>query len=232
MKSSNTFIRQYVRKLSLWVVVLLVLFFGALWLFGAIVDEVIWEREEEIDHYVFSLLSRHVIDDGLTPLMEGVSFFASATFLQVAYPVLVILYLLQKDWKRSIEIGVVGLGGHAVNVFMKWLFKRPRPEDPLLAETLSHYGFPSGHSMSAIVFYGLLIYLIWKTGLALPYKYVVGFLLLLFCLLIGFSRVYLRVHFLSDVVAGYCIGFAWLVLSTVLMGWLKRRSGEDLKSGE
>jgi membrane-associated phospholipid phosphatase len=229
MKSSKPFIRQYVRRLSVWVILLLFLFFGSIYLFAVIVDEVLWEKEDAIDHYTFNLLSTHVINDGLTPLMEGVSFFASAPFLQVAYPVLVVLYLLQKDWKRSIEIGVVGMGGHAVNVFMKWLFKRPRPAYPLLKESLSNYGFPSGHSMSAIIFYGLLAYLVWKTDLPKQYKYLIGCFLLLFALLIGFSRVYLRVHYLSDVVAGYCIGFAWLALSIALMGWLKKKLSEEIK---
>lgn len=227
MKSSESFIRRYLRKLSIGVLILLALFFGAIFLFGVIVHEVFWEREEEMDHYAFDLLTTHVVNGELTPWMEGVSFFASASFLQVAYPLVVLLYLLQKDWKRSIEIGVIGLGGYAVNIFMKWFFRRPRPEDPLLTETVSHYGFPSGHAMSGIIFYGLLTYLTWKTGLALKYKYMVGFVLLLFCLLIGFSRVYLRVHYLSDVVGGYCIGLAWLVFAIGMMERLKRRSKEE-----
>jgi undecaprenyl-diphosphatase len=95
---------------------------------------------------------------------------------------------------------------------------------------LTNFGFPSGHAMSGFVFYGLLTYLIWKTDLDKRYKYLIGCFLILFCLLIGFSRVYLRVHYLSDVAAGFCIGCAWLALSIGLMERLKKRSSDRLGS--
>jgi undecaprenyl-diphosphatase len=228
MKNGKSFIKSYLQKLSGWVIVLLLLFLGSLYLFGQIVDEVLWEQEDEVDHYVFDLLSTHVTSKPLTQFMEGVSFFASAPFLQVAYPALVLFYLLRRNWKRAFEICIIGIGGHAINVFMKWLFKRPRPEYPL-TEALSNYGFPSGHAMSGFVFYGLLAYLIWKTDIVRKYKYFICCFLLLFSLLIGFSRVYLRVHYLSDVAAGFCIGFAWLALSIWLMERLKKESAEEIR---
>lgn len=228
MKSSTSFLKRYLRKLSGWVPILLLLLLSAVFLFGVITHEVLWEQEEAVDHGIFAFLAQHLVTPSLTRFMEGVTFFASASFLQKAYPAVVLLYLVQKDWKRALEISVIGLGGYVVNYFMKWIFRRPRPDDPL-TEPLSNYGFPSGHAMSGFIFYGLLAYLVWKTDWPKGVKILLGALLLLFSLLIGFSRVYLRLHYSSDVAAGFCIGFAWLSLCILVLERLKKKTGAELE---
>lgn len=94
----------------------------------------------------------------------------------------------------------------------KNLFQRDRPDHPLV-NGITNYSFPSGHAMMSIAFYGLLI---WLLGRHLRQhkiqELVIGFLILLI-LLIGFSRIYLRVHYPSDVIAGYSFGIGWLWLS-------------------
>ena len=124
--------------------------------------EVLWEKEEAGDNSIFIFLSAHVINDRLTGFMKGITYFASATFLQIAYAVLLLTYLLRKNFKRAIEIGAIGIGGFVVNYFMKLSFHRIRPQNPLI-EPLNNFSFPSGHATSAFIFYGLLSYLIWKT---------------------------------------------------------------------
>mgnify|MGYP000564831599 CR=1 FL=1 len=79
------------------------------------------------------------------------------------------------------------------------------------------YSFPSGHSFSSLVFYGMLAYIAYaginnKTG-----RTVTIIFLIAFALLIGISRVYLKVHFASDVVAGWCLGIIWLLLGRWLL---------------
>lgn len=229
MKNGGSFLERYIKKLSGSIVVLLLLFFGALLLFGYITHEVLWEQEEAVDLRIFRFLSVNVISPGLTPVMKGVTYFASATFLQITYVALVVVFLFRQSWKRAIEITTIGLGGYTVNYFMKWFFHRPRPANPLI-DPLTNFSFPSGHAMSGFIFYGLLTYLVWKTDLPKPYKYVVGGVLILFALLIGFSRIYLRLHYPSDVVAGFCIGFAWLALSIWIMERMKKRSNIELKA--
>ena len=90
------------------------------------------------------------------------------------------------------------------------MFNRPRPLIPLLEPAMG-LSFPSGHAMSSVTFYGLLIYFIWKQkernkllrmGLIS--------LLIVIILVIGISRIYLRVHYASDVIAGFCVGIIWL----------------------
>jgi undecaprenyl-diphosphatase len=199
------------------------LFAGALFLFTFIIHEVLLQKEEAVDNSIFQFLSAYVINERLTGFMKTVTHFASATFLQIAYAGLVVLYLIKKNWKRAVEIAVIGIGGFVVNYFMKLSFRRIRPPHPLI-ERLQNFSFPSGHATSAFIFYGLLTYLIWKTKISRPYKYIIGFILILFSIIIGFSRVYLRVHYPSDVVAGFCIGFAWLLLTIYLFERLKKKT--------
>lgn len=226
MQSNKSFVRSYLKKLPLRLLVLLTLFAGALFLFAFVVHEVLWEKEEQADNSIFNFLSAHVINNGLTGFMKTVTYFASATFLQIAYSCLFLLYLVLKNVKRAFEIAAIGIGGFVVNYFMKLSFHRVRPPHPLI-DPLHNFSFPSGHATSAFIFYGLLAYLIWKTNLSKPLKYISGAILILFSILIGFSRVYLRLHYPSDVLAGFCIGFAWLLLTIYLFERLKKKSDAE-----
>lgn len=127
--------------------------------------EALWEKEEAIDNSIFNFLLANVINDGLTGFMKTVTYFASATFLQIAYASLFVLYLVLKNVKRAFEIAAIGIGGFLVNYFMKLSFHRTRPPHPLI-EPLHNFSFPSGHATSAFIFYGLLAYLVWKTDIS------------------------------------------------------------------
>ncbi len=227
MQSSKAFNKKYFKKLPLRLILLLGLFASAIFLFVLIIHEVLWEEEVRIDNSIFNFLSANIINTRLTGVMKAVTNFASATFLQIAYGTLVILYLLLKNWKRAMEVAAIGIGGFIINYIMKLSFRRIRPAQPLI-DGVKNFSFPSGHATSAFIFYGLLTYLIWKTNISKIYKVILGSVLILFSLVIGFSRVYLRVHFPSDVVAGFCIGFAWLTLSIWLMERLKKKSDSEM----
>ena len=226
MRSSKAFTKRYFRELPIGVLLLVLLFAGAIALFTLIVHEVFWEQEAEADHYIFDLLSNHVVRPELTGFMETVTYFASSLFLQIAYGILSLFYLIYRHWKRALEIAAIGLGGFLVNYVMKLSFQRVRPPDPLI-DPLHNFSFPSGHATSAFIFYGLLAYLVWKTHLSKVSKHIIGALLILFSLLIGFSRIYLRLHYPSDVLAGFCIGFAWLAFTIYLFERLKKKADKE-----
>jgi membrane-associated phospholipid phosphatase len=226
LKSSRKFVESYSKKLSLWIVVVITLFAAALISFTYISHEIFLDKEEQLDHQFFKILSPH-INSPLTNVMEIITYGASSRFLQIGYALLVIGYLTKKNWKRAIEIAVIGLGGFVINYFMKLSFQRQRPADPLI-EPLQNFSFPSGHATSGFIFYGLLVYLLWKSKLKQVYKYIFGAILLLIALLIGFSRIYLKLHYLSDVVAGFCIGFAWLAVAVWMMEKLKKKSDVEM----
>jgi len=224
MQSTGTFVRSYLKKLPIGLILLVALIAGALVLFSYVAHEVFWEKEYEIDDEVLNGLSSHV-SKGLTGFMETVTHFASARYLQIAYGVLIVIFLI-KNFKRAIEIAAIGMGGFLLNYFMKLSFQRIRPPNPLI-EPLQNFSFPSGHATSGFIFYGLLAYLIWKSDIPKLWKYIAGIILISFSLLIGFSRIYLRLHYPSDVVAGFCIGFAWLVLTILLFEKLKKKTDEE-----
>jgi undecaprenyl-diphosphatase len=94
---------------------------------------------------------------------------------------------------------------------LKEVFQRPRP---LLAHltTAEGYSFPSGHSTGAFTLCGILLYLLWKTKYKTPVKIALSLVLLLFAALVALSRVYLHVHYASDVIGGFCITVVWLGL--------------------
>jgi undecaprenyl-diphosphatase len=223
MKSSKPFIKSYFKKLPVGLLILLVLFAGAVFLFGFVAHEVLGEKEETVDLWVFNFMSEYVVNNSLTRFMKAVTYFASARFLQIAYAALFILYLIFRDIKRAFEIAAIGIGGFLVNYFMKLSFHRLRPLNPLI-EPLKNFSFPSGHATSGFIFYGLLAYLIWKTNISKTNKYVAATMLILFSVVIGFSRVYLRLHYSSDVLAGFCIGFSWLLLAIYLLERLKKKT--------
>ena len=131
-------------------------------------------------------------------------------------------------WIRRLRIWVLTLtlavfGGMLLNFLLKHVFVRPRPrfDNPLL--NLTTYSFPSGHTLMATVFYGTLGFLIvtrvrnWRRrGLAISATAAM-------ILLVGFSRIYLGAHYLSDVLAAIAEGLAWLAFCLISVGEFARR---------
>lgn len=154
----------------------------------------------------------------LNRFINFITFFASRQFLTPAALILIAYFLfIRKHRWYSLKVPVVALGSISLNLVLKFFFDRPRPLSPLVEA--SGLSFPSGHSMVAASFYGLLIYLVWHNVQdKIMRNMLIGFLTV-FVLLIGFSRIYLRVHYATDVVAGFAAGFLWVVIGI----WSLRR---------
>jgi membrane-associated phospholipid phosphatase len=223
---TDRFITKYLKRLSGGAGLLVVLFIGSIILFGYVTHEVFLEQEEAFDQRAFHYLGKYVVTPELTGFMKTITWCASKTFLQIAYGVVALIYLLQKNWKRAAEIGVIGFGGFIINFVMKLSFQRPRPTDPMI-DPLRNFSFPSGHATSGFIFYGLVAYLIWKSGLPKWLRITIISLLILFSLTIGFSRIYLRMHYATDVIAGFAIGLLWLVTCIWMMEKFKRASAKQ-----
>jgi undecaprenyl-diphosphatase len=223
----NKFIQKYAEKLPFGVLFPLGLFMAAIYLFSDITYNIIWKQEVETDLAIFKFLSEHVINPPLTEFMKRFTHLASGPFLQGCYIALMLLYALRKNYRRVIEIFAIALSGTLLNLAMKISFHRLRPPDPLI-EPLKSFSYPSGHANSGFIFYGLLCYLIWKSNFPHPYKTICCSVLLILALAVGFSRVYLRVHYPSDVLAGFTIGFAWLLLLIWIMEKLKSKATKEV----
>lgn len=198
--------------LSVELVIILVLFVVALTCFVYITNNVFELKNTSFDQQVFASI-RPYITQATTSVMVVISFFASQYFLLPANILLAAWFLfIDKHRWYSIRVPVVSLGSFAVMSGLKLIFQRARPLDPVF-EAARGFSYPSGHAMSAMTFYGLLIYIVWDRVKNNTLKWTLTILLLITVFLIGFSRVYLRVHYASDVLAGFSLGIIWLVIS-------------------
>ncbi len=204
-------------ELTVKFIAIAVSFVAAVFFFGLITHEVIVEKDEVFDNRVFRFFDNNV-SDGFVSVMRFFTFFGSSTFLIPAYLLLVLFYIYRKQRRRAINIMIIGVSSTALMFGLKEVFKRNRPDIPIV-KTIKTFSFPSGHSLSAFIFCSVLIYLIWHSKLATATKWVLTVLLLLFAITIGISRIVLKVHFATDVIAGFCLGFAWVIPTF----WLLRK---------
>lgn len=145
-----------------------------------------------------------------TSLMIVISFFASAKFLIFAMGIIFFYLMFRVKKNKPALIFMMNLvGASLIKMGIKNFFKRPRPEIIFFIE--KEYSFPSGHSFIGFAFYGLLSYYIYKYYNG-SFKRVITSFLILFPLVIGISRIYLAVHYASDVFAGFFLGGFWLLV--------------------
>lgn len=124
-------------------------------------------------------------------------------------------YLLFRNWRYVFEILFVIIVAGLSNVALKQVINRARPDAEHLVSVAS-LSYPSGHAMSAISFYGFLIYIIYNLKLNSWIKSVLIAIFSLLILAIGISRIYLGVHYPSDVAGGFIAGFIWVVFCVIL----------------
>ncbi|MDB5232314.1 MAG: phosphatase family protein [Chitinophagaceae bacterium] len=202
------------------------IFFTAVFIFWKIADNIFIDKKKGFDEKVFSFLHQHV-DPFNTWWMQFFTFFGKHVFLIPANLALITFYLLKKDKWYSIKIPSVAIGSTALLFLLKDFFDRPRPLMPLISPARG-LSFPSGHAMSSVAFFGLLIYIIHKNVKNRYWRVALISFLVFFILNIGFSRIYLRVHYASDVIGGFCLGFIWLYVSLALLNRIEKYSNKKL----
>lgn len=146
----------------------------------------------------------------LTKLMIIITGIGSTTCLAILSILLLILLIYKKRYHQSLLLAFGMLGGLLIELFIKAIIQRERPESMLIAET--GYSFPSAHAMMALVFFAILMYTV-KDDLKNAFlRYLFIAVSICIVLLVAFSRLYLGVHWLSDVIGGLIIGAIWLLL--------------------
>lgn len=174
-------------------------------------DMIFEDNNLNFDHKVFAAIAPHVTE-GRTNFIRFITFFGSAQFLLPFNIAILLIFLINKNIRYHFwKVAVVYIFGTGVLFGLKELLKRQRPLVPLISKAHG-YSFPSGHTFSAIVFYGMIIYFVSQTKWPLWVKVTLQVLLFIFVLLIGFSRIYLKVHYATDVIAGLCFGLMWMLL--------------------
>jgi membrane-associated phospholipid phosphatase len=206
--------------LSKDLLIILIVFIISFFAFLTIAYRVFYLDKTGADEKAFTF-AHSLVSDNTTKVMEFVTFFGSHYFLIPANIILCVYFLLRKKSRYSIKISAIALSSLLIMLGLKLLFSRHRPLTPLL-EPARGFSFPSGHSFMSVCFYGLLMLIIWKEEKPHPVlKWVLLLLVLFLVVFIGFSRIYLRVHYFTDVMAGFCVGGSWLFLSSFLIDQIK-----------
>lgn len=175
--------------------------------FAWLANEMLASQTQQMDDATLAYL-RTYSSPTLDRVAFGLSLFGSEIVVLVAV-VLLGVFAWQRRWGAAGGLLLVTIGAQVLNDVLKELFHRTRPA-PMLTGPIDaqQFSFPSGHAMVAAAFYFFLAYLAWRLVRGRwRTLLVVGLVLLV--LLIGLSRLYLGAHFLSDVIAGFFVGFLW-----------------------
>lgn len=156
-----------------------------------------------IDNYIINIFKNK--NNILTNIMKTITFLGSATGI-IIITILLLITIKNKKIKNLIILNLII--STILNQILKYAIQRPRPNNPLIQEI--GFSFPSGHSMVSLAFYGLLTYLILKSNK--KHKKILSILLIILIILIGLSRIYLQVHYPTDVLGGFLIAISYLTI--------------------
>lgn len=174
------------------------------------------------DNFIYSIVTFYK-NDFLTGFYKFITMFAS----EVVVMVITLLFLLMfKNKRYGIFVFINSFNILILNVLLKLIFMRDRPYE-LMIITETGYSFPSGHAMASLGFYGFIIYLLWHFNLGKKSKIIFTALPCTLIVLIGISRIYLGVHYASDVLAGYMASTVYLIIYITYVKKYLRFSGGD-----
>lgn len=196
-------IKDFVIKNLKWIIL-----FICLVGFLALAEDVFHKEIMNGDIIGYKLVSTFLISDFATPIAKFITNLGGAIFLIIAT---IILFILIKDKKIGFSIISNLVIVTILNQLLKNILQRPRPNEFRIVEETG-YSFPSGHSMASMAFYGYLIYLIYKYVKNKYLKWTLIVLLGILICTIGISRIYLGVHYTSDVLGGFLISISYLVI--------------------
>ena len=166
----------------------------------------------KFDNFIYNIISKLSVLKTSTPFFKFITFFGGTIFLISLTIIMFFIFMfLFKDKKLAIIFVINSLFSALLNLLLKNIIQRPRPIGFRLIE-ISGYSFPSGHSMSSLAIYGFFIYLIFNKIKNKPLKWSLISFLSLLILTIGISRIYLGVHFATDVIAGLLTSLSSLII--------------------
>ncbi len=200
------------------------------WLFVAIADDVVEGGTGSTDEWILQALRTptDLADPIGPPWLEEAIFDSTAlgsSALLVLFSLSVVGYLLlQRHHRFAVLVILAVSGGILLNLLLKESFGRPRPELVPHGAEVIHSSFPSGHSMGAAATYLTLGALLARAQTRRRLRVYCLLLAILFTTVVGFSRIYLGVHWPSDVLAGWIAGATWALICWLIASWLEHRS--------
>ena len=181
--------------------------------FLALAEDVFHKEIMKGDIIGYKIISTFLISDFTTPIAKFITNFGGAIFLII---LTITLFVLIKNKKigLSIILNLIVITG--LNQILKYILQRPRPTEYRLIEETG-FSFQSGNSMVSMACYGYLIYLIYKYVKNKYLKWISIVLLITLICSIGISRIYLGVHYTSDVLGGFLISLSYLIVYTLIV---------------
>ncbi len=179
-------------------------------LFYFLVHSVIPDKRDIIDTYAFVLFNTY-ISPVHTRMAMIISFFGTGTFLIPSYALITFYLFRKKCVHYAIMVLVIAISSLLLGWLLKEMFHRARPLNPLVGGA-GGYSFPSGHALGGFIFSGALIWLIWQAKRNIYLKWVLSLFIAAFGTMIGLSRIYLHVHYATDVIGSLFVTFIWYSL--------------------
>jgi len=210
-------VKAVIREVTIDVLLVSFLFIVAFVVFGYVAHEIVGEQDNVFDEKVFSFFNEHTTA-GLVSLMHVLTFFGNQYFIFPAYILLVGFLFIKHRRTDAINIIIVAVTSTALMFALKEFYHRHRPELPLF-KAATNFSFPSGHALSSFILCSVIVYLVWRSNILKTWKWIFSALLFLFAISIGISRIVLRYHYASDVLAGFYLGVVWAFLAL----WLERK---------
>ena len=190
--------------------------------FGWLADEVLEGETRHFDDATRAAIHT-LASPALTIAMRGISFLGSTLFLTAA-TIMAIAWFVLRKWEREAKLfALTMLGASLLNTTLKLAFKRPRPIPFFDLTPPETYSFPSGHALASCCFFAGLAAILSGRIKKRRTRTIVWIAAASMFLLIGFSRIYLGVHYTTDVIAGYCAALIWILVVRFVELQLARR---------
>lgn len=165
-----------------------------------IAENIVDMRSDFFDHFFFVIT------------LLGSWYFVAILFVCIS-----VLFYLRDKKCFILPFFISILGTALMSLIIKFVVGRARPEPDLSLYTEALSSFPSAHSALIVALFGFLIFCLWRFNLSLVVKGILSLIFMIFIISVGFSRVYLGVHFMTDVIAGYLTGFMWVLISLYIL---------------
>jgi undecaprenyl-diphosphatase len=179
-----------------------------------LIQYIISQKDNVIDYKIFLLVMQVTNPTGVK-IAKIVTILGTGNFLVPAY-ILIITFLRKRNYTYLVyKTSITAISGLLLGWVLKWIFHRSRPLGHLVSGA-GGYSFPSGHALGGFIFSGIVLYLVWNMKFSYFTKWTCTILFSLFGFCIGLSRIYLHVHFATDVLGSFFIAIWWLSLMHIL----------------
>ena len=180
----------------------------ALLFFGWLAEEVLEADTQQFDTFMRTVIHR-LASPALTSIMQKISYLGSVAVLATLGLLATLLFYYYHRQRAAALLVITMAGAAGLDLVLKHAFHRARPL-PYFGTSPSSYSFPSGHALGSLCFYGVLAAILTARTRKRAARLYIWTIAVLLIGMIGFSRVYLGVHYPSDVIAGYCAAVVWV----------------------